>query len=129
MDTSVWMRFLRDRAPYLQQLRGLLARRGAIGHELVYGELLIGDRGGRPQLLASYDEIPWASTVAHQEVVHLVRSRDLHGRGLSWIDAHLLASAIVDRLQLWTADERFAHVASEVGVGYEPVPDAPGSSP
>jgi predicted nucleic acid-binding protein len=40
---------------------------------------------------------------------------------LSWIDAHLLASAIVEGVQLWTADERFAEVASELGVGYRPV--------
>jgi hypothetical protein len=43
----------------------------------------------------------------------------LHGRGLGWIDVHLLASAIVGRLQLWTADSRFAAVAKELGVAYE----------
>jgi hypothetical protein len=43
----------------------------------------------------------------------------LHGRGLGWIDVHLLASAIVGRLQLWTADSRFAGVAKELGIAYE----------
>jgi hypothetical protein len=43
----------------------------------------------------------------------------LHGRGVGWIDIHLLASAVVGRLQLWTDDPRFAAVANEVGVAYE----------
>jgi len=43
----------------------------------------------------------------------------LHGRGVGWIDVHLLASAIVERLQLWTADPRLAAVAGELGVAYE----------
>lgn len=70
--------------------------------------------------MATFDEIAWASTIAHGEVAHLVRLRKLHGRGLSWIDAHLLASAIAERARLWTADERFAEVAGELGVRYEP---------
>jgi hypothetical protein len=43
----------------------------------------------------------------------------LYGRGVGWIDIHLLASAIVGRLRLWTADPRFAGVAKELGVAYE----------
>jgi hypothetical protein len=51
-------------------------------------------------------------------VVAFVLDRDLHGRGVGWIDVHLLASAIVERLQLWTADPRFAAVAKELRVAY-----------
>ena len=57
--------------------------------------------------------------VPHRDVVAFVRERDLYGRGVGWIDIHLLASAIVGRLQLWTADPRFAAVAKELGVAYE----------
>lgn len=60
-----------------------------------------------------------AGMVPHDEVVAFVRDRDLHGRGVGWIDVHLLASAIVGRLQLWTADPRFSALASEFGVAYE----------
>jgi hypothetical protein len=42
----------------------------------------------------------------------------LNGRGVGWIDIHLLASAVVERLSLWTADPRFAAVAQELGVDY-----------
>jgi predicted nucleic acid-binding protein len=119
VDTSVWIRSLANRAPYAAELGRLLSLEDVAGHELVYGELLIGDRGGRRQLLAAYERIHRALTVPHDEVVRFVRERDLHGRGVGWIDIHLLASALVERLKLWTANPRFAAVAEELGVGYD----------
>jgi predicted nucleic acid-binding protein len=119
VDTSVWIRFLANRAPYAIELDRLLGLDEVAGHELVYGELLIGDRGGRGKLLAAYEHMRQASVVPHSDVVAFVRHRDLHGRGVGWIDIHLLASAIVGRLQLWTADPRFAAVARDFGVAYE----------
>jgi predicted nucleic acid-binding protein len=119
VDTSVWIRFLANRAPYAAALDRLLGLDEVTGHELVYGELLIGDRGGRRKLLAAYERMHQTGMVPHSDVVAFVRDRDLHGRGVGWIDVHLLASAIVGRLQLWTADPRFSAVANELGVAYE----------
>jgi hypothetical protein len=56
--------------------------------------------------------------IPHRDVVAFVRDRDLHGRGVGWIDVHLLASALVGRLQVWTADPRFSALADELGIGY-----------
>ncbi|HEY5089359.1 MAG TPA: PIN domain-containing protein [Polyangia bacterium] len=117
VDTSVWIRFLSGRAPYADALDDLLRRDEVVGHGLVYGELLIGDLGGRVGLLADYAGLTQASVIPHDELVAFVKARRLHGRGIGWIDAHLLASAVVDRLRLWTADPRFAALAVEVGVG------------
>jgi len=125
VDTSVWIHFLAGRSPYAAELDRLLGLDEVTGHELVYGELLIGDRGGRRKLLAAYERMHQAAMVPHRDVVGFVRDRDLHGRGVGWIDIHLLASAIVGRLQLWTADPRFSAVASQFGVAYE----APASKP
>ena len=119
VDTSVWIRFLANRAPYAAALDRLLDLDEVAGHELVYGELLIGDRGGRRKLLAAYEQIHQAGVIPHRDVVAFVRHRGLQGRGVGWIDVHLLASAIVGRLQLWTADERCSAVASELGVAYQ----------
>ena len=118
VDTSVWIRFLSNRAPHAAELDHLLSRDEVSGHDLVYGELLIGDKGGRKQLLASYEHIHQAPVVTHGEVVAFVRERRLHGRGIGWIDAHLLASALVGRLKLWTADPRLAMLAKEFGIAY-----------
>ena len=120
VDTSVWIRFLADRPPYAAGLDRLLRRDEAAGHELIYGELLIGDRGGRRQLLADYERMHQARLVPHREVVDFVRGRGSHGRGAGWIDIHLLASAMVEGVRLWTADPRLAVLAAELGVAYEP---------
>ena len=119
VDTSVWIRFLSDRAPYAAGLDRLLSREEVCGHAFVYGELLIGDKGGRKALLASYEQMHRALVVAHPDVVEFVRARRLHGRGIGWIDAHLLASALVGRLRLWTTDPRLATLAKELGVAYD----------
>ena len=120
IDTSVWIRFLADRMPYAAELDRLLERNEAAGHELVYGELLIGDSGARKQLLNSYDLIHRVPSVGHEEVVTFVRSHKLHGRGIGWIDAHLLASALVADMSLWTADEHLARLAGELGIAHRP---------
>lgn len=118
-DTSVWVRFLSNRAPYAAELDGLLSRDEVSGHEFVYGELLIGDKGGRRQLLANYEQMHRAPPVPHRDVVEFVLDRRLHGRGIGWIDAHLLASALVGRLKLWTTDLRLAVLARELGIAYD----------
>src|SRR6516225_1736136 len=95
VDTSVWIRFLSNRTPYASKLDGLLSRDEVSGHEFVYGQLLIGDKGGRKKLLANFEQMHQAPAVSHGEVVEFVRERQLQGRGIGWIDAHLLASALV----------------------------------
>jgi predicted nucleic acid-binding protein len=119
VDTSVWIRFLANRAPYAAELEELLSRDEVCAHDFVYGELLIGDVGGRKQLLEDYEQMHQAPLVPHADVVAFVRGRRLHGRGIRWIDAHLLASSLVGRLKLWTADPRLAALARGLRVSYE----------
>jgi len=119
VDTSVWIRFLANRAPYAAGLDELLRRDDVVAHEFVYGELLIGDPGGRRELLRGYVEIDVAPRLHHADVVTFVRERRLHGRGIGWIDAHLLASALVGRLRLLTVDAALAAVARDLDVAYE----------
>jgi predicted nucleic acid-binding protein len=116
VDTSIWIRALAGRTPYREQVASLLQLGQIAGHELVYGELLIGDSGGRSKFLASYLKIRQAAMVPHADVVAFVRARKLQGRGLGWIDTHLLASAIAEHQQLWTADIHVAEAARELGV-------------
>jgi predicted nucleic acid-binding protein len=119
VDTSVWIRFLSNRDPYAPDLDALLSRDEVSGHDFVDGELLIGDKGGRKQLLADYEQMHQAPVVSHHDVVEFVRDRRLHGRGIGWTGAHLLASALVGRLRLWTTDPALATSAKELGIAYE----------
>jgi hypothetical protein len=123
VDASVWIRALAGRPPYREDLDELLAAEQVTGHEFVYGELLIGGSGDRRPVLDAYRLIPQASAVPHSEVVEFIRHRKLGGRGVGWIDIHLLASALVNHLQFWTADQRLASLAQELGIAY-PGPNA-----
>lgn len=119
VDTSIWIRFLRGTEPYASELDRLLSNDEVLGHDFVYGELLIGDRGARTKLLAAYQMMRQAAPIANLEVVEFVRHRKINGRGIGWIDAHLLASAIVAHSSLWTADDPLDAVAKDVGVAYQ----------
>lgn len=117
-DTSVWIRAFAGWTPYADELDRLLAKNDVAGHELVFGELLIGDRGGRRAMLETYSLFEQAPTVPHSEVTALVRARKLHGTGIGWIDAHLLASALVAGFTLWSADEALTKAAERLGIAH-----------
>ena len=119
VDTSVWIRFLANKAPHAAELDRLLALDRVAGHDLVYGELLAGDSAGRKHLLANYERMHQVRVVPHREVVDFVVRRGLRGRGVGWIDIHLLASALVEGSVLWTADRCLAALAEELGVSYQ----------
>ena len=121
VDTSVWIGFLAGREPFASGLDELLGRDEVVGHEMVFGELLIGDiGGGRRNLLETYVQMHQSNTVAHREVVEFVRVRRLFARGVGWNDVNILASAVVGGFQMWTADPRFFTLADELRVAYSP---------
>jgi predicted nucleic acid-binding protein len=120
VDTSVWIGFLAGREPFASGLDALLQRDEVVGHQMVFGELLIGDPGGRSKLLAEYALMHQAETVNHDELVQLVRARRLFGRGVGWVDVHLIGAALVGGFPVWTADSRFVAVARELRLAYSP---------
>lgn len=122
VDTSVWIRFLAGREPHARVLDDLLANDLVLSHDLIEGELLIGGTGHtRTALLAAYATIHRARTVPHVEVAEFVAARQLHGRGIGWIDVHLLASTVVERCSLWTADVSLTAVAAALGVSHSAI--------
>ncbi len=102
VDTSVWIDHLRRGNP---QLAALLNEGGVLTHPLVIGELACGHLTDRSKILKLLEALPSARVAEHEEVLHLLSSRRLHGRGLGWIDLHLLASALLSRCPLWTLDK------------------------
>jgi predicted nucleic acid-binding protein len=119
IDTSIWLRFLADRAPEAEHAEYLMRQQAILGHDLVYGELLIGDRGTRSPLLERLTKAIAAPTVTHDKMISFVRDRRLMAQGLSWIDAHLLAAALVAHARLWTADDALQQAAIGLGIGYQ----------
>lgn len=112
-DTSVWVDHLRrgNRALAAQLEEGRI-----YCHELIIGELACGHLRQRDRILELLDALPRAGRAEHDEVLVLIETQRLAGCGIGWIDAHLLASAILTRLPIWTLDRRLASVAERIGV-------------
>ena len=113
VDTSVWIDHGRrsDR-----QLVAWLTEGLVLGHPFVQAELASSDMPRRTEVLALFDQLPPATVVSHREMLDFVERHRLMGRGLGWIDLHLLASTLVSRAMLATRDARLALVARSLGV-------------
>ncbi|HEX5215248.1 MAG TPA: hypothetical protein VFV98_07265 [Vicinamibacterales bacterium] len=70
----------------------------------------------REAILAALGELPRLAPVPDDDAVALIGARGLAGRGIGWVDVHLLGSALIGGWQLWTLDRRLAAVARELGV-------------
>jgi predicted nucleic acid-binding protein len=114
VDTSIWIDHGRRRDT---QLADWLIEGLVLGHPFVQGELACGQMPRRTDVLALFDQLPVAPLVAHDDVLQFVERHGLMGRGLGWIDLHLLASAVVSRATLATRDRPLAHAARALGVG------------
>jgi hypothetical protein len=85
-------------------------------HPFVAGELACGNLNlkHRTEILCDLAALPAATRASDAEVMRLVYDRRLWGRGLGWIDMHLLASALLSHCRLWTLDKPLATAASEL---------------
>lgn len=85
-------------------------------HPWVIGELACGNLRHRTALLALLQGLPEATVASDAEVLRLIEQEQLMGRGIGYVDAHLLASSRLTRGWLWTHDRRLAALAVDLGV-------------
>lgn len=113
VDTSVWVDHLnRGDAELVQQLE----RGEVLVHPMVIGELACGTLRNRGQILADLMLLPFAPRATDAEALLFLERHQLMGRGLGFIDVHLLASVALDGgATLWTRDHRLARVAKALG--------------
>lgn len=117
IDSSVWIDHLR--APDAQ-LSVLLGRREGLVHPFVLGELLLGMVADRPALIEVFHDLPQARVADAGEVLALIARGRLHGRGIGYVDAHLLASALLTpEALIWSRDRRLMGIARELAVAAE----------
>ncbi len=112
VDTSVWVEHLRR---HDASLAAELERGAVACHPFVRGELALGLIGRRQELLALLAELPQAAVVDDDEAMAFVDTHKLAGAGVGWVDVHLLASALLSGLPLWTRDRRLRAVAMRLG--------------
>jgi predicted nucleic acid-binding protein len=126
VDTSVWRRYLAGKTTRQETstLKVLLDEDGALAmHKAVLGELILGGLAAREEELLR--RLPIAPELESAEVLAFIKARNLARRGVGWVDAHLLASALVLSGALWTLDRRLAEAADELGIGFAPSGAAP----
>jgi predicted nucleic acid-binding protein len=115
VDTSVWITHLSKGCP---ELRRLLTASEVLTHPLVIGELACGNLRNRTEVLTLLRRLPAARPATDDEVLAFLGARELAGRGLGLIDVHLLASATLSHVPLWTTDKRLRDAAEGIGLAY-----------
>lgn len=109
-DTSIWVDCLRNKdAPIIDLLR----KGDVVMHDYVVGEIVLG--GASQATLGSLMRIRRCRRARHEEVLSFIAERKLAGRGLGYVDCHLLAAALINKLQLWTLDQALHRAAQDCG--------------
>lgn len=116
IDTSVWVDHLRVGD---QVLAGLLGSGMALTHPFVVGEMALVNLRQRESILDALADLPHASIASDAEVLHFIGRHALSGRGIGYVDVHLLAGVrLTAGALLWTKDKRLNEVAAQLGLAF-----------
>lgn len=112
VDTSVWVDHLRNDNPLLSEL---LEHNRVVMHPMVLGELACGNLQNRQQLLQLWQSLDSLHAVSHDEALYFIEQNGLMGKGIGYIDVHLLASvALAAGAKLWTRDKRLTRISDDL---------------
>lgn len=114
VDTSVWIDHLRVGDDALSRL---LTGGRVLGHPFVTGEVALGNFGQRDVVVRALRQLPQAVVASDAEVLHLINRQALFGRGIGYVDAHLIAATrLTPDVALWTRDMRLHAVATQLAL-------------
>ena len=120
VDSSVWVHHLRTADKVLIEL---LETGRVLAHPFVIGELALGNLQQPDRVLDALQDLPHAITASDDEVLQFIRRQALHGRGIGYVDAHLLASVrLTASAALWTRDKRLHAVADRLNMTWTDFP-------
>lgn len=111
VDTSVWVGFLRGGDPLLSDL---LKEGEVLTHSFIIGELRLGNLSRRKEFLSLLENLPKGIHASDEEVAYLVEENKLYGKGIGYMDAHILASSILSATPLWTLDKRLNAISKKL---------------
>jgi predicted nucleic acid-binding protein len=114
-DTNVWIKHFRESD---DELIAHLNIGFITCHPFIVGELACGNLGNRSEILMLLKTLPSLAVVETTEILDFIENKALMGRGLGYIDIHLLASAIMGNAVLWTYDRRLHEAATELSISY-----------
>lgn len=117
VDTSIWIDHLRSGSP---TLAALLQTDAVCTHDFVIGELACGNLRKRAEVLSLLQSLPRLSAATEDETLFFIEQQQLMGRGIGYIDAHLLAAAVIRNVPIWTKDKHLKAIAEESAWAYAP---------
>jgi len=117
VDTSIWIDHLRSGNP---ALTALLETDRVCTHDFVIGELACGNLRNRAEVLGLLQSLPRLPVVTEDEALFFIEQQQLMGRGIGYIDVHLLAATVMRGIRLWTKDKRLKSIAEEKGWVHPP---------
>ena len=100
------------------ELVGLLNDGNVLCHPFIIGELACGNLKNRREILSLLQILPTAIQADHEEVMKFIESHGFMGKGLGYIDVHLIASSVLSNAALWTFDRRLADVSLRLGIAF-----------
>lgn len=114
VDTSVWVTHLRAGNEGLAEL---LSAGAVLTHPFVIGELALGGLRQRALIVDALGDLPRASVATDAEVLQFIERHRLFGRGIGYVDVHLLAAVrLTAPAALWTDDKRLHEAAEQLGL-------------
>ena len=115
VDTSIWVSHFPFGNP---QLETFLLNGEVACHPFIIGELACGNLKNRQEILSLLKALPAAMAADHNEVLHFIEQHQLMGMGLGYADVHLLASALLSTMPLWTKDKGLKKAALRLDTSY-----------
>ena len=85
-------------------------------HPFVIGELACGHLKNRKEIISLLQTLPLAQIAEEDEILHFIETKRIFGSGIGLIDAHLLASTLLSRASLWTADANLCKSAVKLDI-------------
>lgn len=117
VDTSVWIDHFRKAIPPLVEA---LEGEDVLIHPFVIGELACGELARRREVLDLLSALPSSAVATDEETLHFIEQHRLMGKGIGYIDAHLLTSVILtETAQLWTRDKNLGAIGARLRIGFE----------
>jgi hypothetical protein len=113
VDTSIWVDHLRTPN---RRLIELLEAELVSMHPWVVGELACGNLADRANTLYLLRSLPPVAVASDDEVLFFIDKHGIAGKGVGYLDMHLLAAAALASLKLWTRDRRLNEVAALLGL-------------
>jgi predicted nucleic acid-binding protein len=113
VDTSLWIQHFRADVP---ALHAALNNFTVVMHADVLGELAVGNLANRKKTLERLSSLPFVLMAEPRAALEFVEIHRLYGRGLGWVDIHLLYAARVGAHVLWTLDGKLAEIARAMGI-------------